>query len=441
MQNNKSVVVSLRLLPKLFQSFHNFPGSDTHEMILYTEKTHEMTKLFFENLQRYSSERKTEGGVKTDSFYSHTAHIQARLQFLAMIFSNQLSAECFRLNQSQVSILWECLANDALASDDLFQWLLIQAHSKDQHALGIDSVRFIHREKLPALSPETMTMTGLNLLSQLTTLVQMADGYSEASGASEGSRSSGFNMTQMWSIALRANSTDVSMKAIHLLNAAYLGRGEEFLITCMEHLTRVTRVQAGSSDTCTADNLVTCHRALLLLKSHLETFRKKYAFQFRRLAIEGNPVSSHAELVEVRHSSLIRINVQPGGAISEKVTIDMHTSDLVADLRAEICVWWEGKMGGAGLEPSMLGSLLGSAGMGPHTAQTHLRLISQGQEITPVSSIYPLKKQNLFIKFFFRIWMRGVWQNLGSKISKQYFVQVSGLLLQEVIQILYKIIL
>merc|ERR1719500_978618 len=112
-------------------------------------------------------------------------------------------------------------------------------------------------------------MTGLNLLSQLTTLVQMADGYSEASGASEatGSRSSGFNMTQMWSIALRANNTDVSMKAIHLLNAAYLGRGEEFLITCMEHLTRVTRVQAGNSnaDTCTADNLVTCHRALLLL--------------------------------------------------------------------------------------------------------------------------------------------------------------------------------
>ena len=104
-------------------------------------------------------------------------------------------------------------------------------------------------------------------------------------------------MVEVWNIALKATNTDVSMKAIHLLNSAYLGRGEEFLITCMAHLTRV--------DTCD-DNLVTCHRALLLLKSHLETFRRKYAFQFRRLAIEGNPVSSHAELVEVRHSSLIR---------------------------------------------------------------------------------------------------------------------------------------
>ena len=178
-----------------------------------------------------------------------------------------------------------------------------------------------------------MTMTGLNLLSQLTTLVQMADGYSEAADPEAAPGPAASSMTQVWSIALRAASTDVSMKAIQLLNSAYLGRGEEFLITCMEHLTRVARLQPGpGQDTADpGDTLVTCHRALLLLKSHLETFRKKYAFQFRwqtamgklfhdrksmyeyifrRLAIEGNPVSSHAELVEARHSSLIRISVQ-----------------------------------------------------------------------------------------------------------------------------------
>lgn len=57
----------------------------------------------------------------------------------------------------------------------------------------------------------------------------------------------------------------------------------------------------------------------------------------------------------------------------------MHTSDLVADLRAEISVWWEGKLtGGEGV--SMLGSLLGSNML---TSPPQLRLISQGQEITP----------------------------------------------------------
>ena len=144
-------------------------------------------------------------------------------------------------------------------------------------------LRFIHREKLPALSPETMTMTGLNLLSQLTTLVQMADGYSEAADPEAAPGPAASSMTQVWSIALRAASTDVSMKAIQLLNSAYLGRGEEFLITCMEHLTRVARLQPGPGQDAAepGDTLVTCHRALLLLKSHLETFRKKYAFQFR----------------------------------------------------------------------------------------------------------------------------------------------------------------
>ena len=48
---NRSAVISLKLLPKLLQSFQNFPGSDTHEMTMYIEKTHNMTQLFFDNLQ------------------------------------------------------------------------------------------------------------------------------------------------------------------------------------------------------------------------------------------------------------------------------------------------------------------------------------------------------------------------------------------------------
>ena len=55
-------------------------------------------------------------------------------------------------------------------------------------------------------------------------------------------------------------------------------------------------------------------------------------------------MSSHAELVEVRSSAPLRIVVQPGGVVTEKVTLDMHAVDLVADLRAEIAVWWEGKV-------------------------------------------------------------------------------------------------
>ena len=365
LEQNRSVVVSLRLLPKLFQSFHNFPGMDTHDVTTHTERTHQMMRLFFENLETYSKERK-EG--KEHPFYSHTTQVQVRLQFLAMIFSNQVSPESFRLNRNQVSVLWESLANEPATSDDLFQWLLGQAHSKEQHALGIQEVRFIHQEKLPALRPETMTMTGLSLLSQLSSLVRVADGGGEEQS----------NMDQVWRIALQACSTDVSMKAIHILNSAYLGKGEEFLTTCMAHLREASSSLTGDNE----EQLVRIHRALLLLKSHLETFRKKYAFHFRRLAIEGRPVSSHAELVEVRSSAPLRIVVQPGGVVTEKVTLDMHAVDLVADLRAEIAVWWEGKVSQSPSEcATMLGSLLGSPGVGA-PGPTHLRLISQGQEIS-----------------------------------------------------------
>ena len=118
LEQNRSVVVSLRLLPKLFQSFHNFPGMDTHDVTTHTERTHQMMRLFFENLETYSKERK-EG--KEHPFYSHTTQVQVRLQFLAMIFSNQVSPESFRLNRSQVPVLG--LANDPTTSDNLFQWL------------------------------------------------------------------------------------------------------------------------------------------------------------------------------------------------------------------------------------------------------------------------------------------------------------------------------
>jgi ubiquitin carboxyl-terminal hydrolase 34 len=131
-----------------------------------------------------------------------------------------------------VSVLWECLATEPSTADDLFQWLLVQTHnSREQHALGLASIRHLYTAKLPQLQPESMTMLGLNLLSQLGTLVRAADvgGGDPAAG-----------MHQVWRIALQAANTDVSLKAIHILNAAYLGRGEEFLTTCMKHL------QAGS---------------------------------------------------------------------------------------------------------------------------------------------------------------------------------------------------
>ena len=133
---NESVAISLRLLPKLFQSFQNFRGMDTHEVSMFAEKRHNMMRLFFTNLQEYTKQHR--GGQECPPFFNHLAQIQTRLQFLGVIFSIQVSPPEFHLTNGQIHILWECLASDPICSDDFFQWLLVQVHSKEQHAIALE---------------------------------------------------------------------------------------------------------------------------------------------------------------------------------------------------------------------------------------------------------------------------------------------------------------
>ena len=46
-------------------------------------------------------------------------------------------------------------------------FVLLQVHSKEQHAIGLNGFKMIYDDKLPTLRPETISMLGLNLFSQL----------------------------------------------------------------------------------------------------------------------------------------------------------------------------------------------------------------------------------------------------------------------------------
>lgn len=116
-------------------------------------------------------------------------------------------------------------------------------------------------------------------------------------------------------------------------------------------------------------------RALMLLNTHLDTFRRRYAYHLRRWALEGKGFGTHSALRNDAIGPSIRIILQPGG-LPDKSVLHMHTTDLVADLKAEIAKWWEILQGGAkssGVAAPVLGFLLSE---GP------LRIITQGQEIT-----------------------------------------------------------
>ncbi|XP_049955909.1 ubiquitin carboxyl-terminal hydrolase 34 [Schistocerca serialis cubense] len=332
---NWSVVVSLRLLPKLFGSFQQFRGMDTHQVTTWAEREHNMMECFFNNLKVYTKE-----GPK-NSLYSHQTEIQVRLQFLTTIYAPICSPENFRLSIDQLDILWNCLATDAQCADELFSWLLNQAKSRDQHALGSDALRHLYLHKLPALAPERISMTGLALFQQLCSLARDAD------------------MSHLWKVALRVSNTDVSMAAIQYLNSYYVGRQldheSEFVSQCMAHL----GVATADLEVAEESSLLCIQRALLLLKTHLETFRRRYAYHLRRWMLEGHGVGSHVLAGDRDRGSMpVRVVVQPAG-MTDKTTLELLSTDYVADLRAEVAHWWN-----------------------PRAADGPIRIITQGQELT-----------------------------------------------------------
>ncbi|CAL1294964.1 unnamed protein product [Larinioides sclopetarius] len=386
--NNRSVIISMRLLPKLFASFQQFRGSsDTYSVTLWAEKEHKMMKHFFNNLVNYTSNKSN-----SKSMYSHKDEIQVRLHFLTCVFSTAGSPESFRLNHEQVDTLWQCLARDPECADELFGWFLNQAKGKEQHALSISLFKHILLEKMPQLPPESISMMALNLLQQLSSIAHLATAsYDTPSSAADVS-----GMRQLWSIALRALNTDVSMAAIQYLNNYYINvhhgtleKEEEFIEQCMESLMKASSNQNPEAE---ENNLMIIQRALLLLKTHIEAFRRRYAYHLRRWQLNGQGVSSHRCSMGEKQASALRIICQPAG-LSEKTTIELQNCDTIADLRAEVTQWWEQlqakhkKENTSDTKDNVL-SINGTSNgnvcpiLGTMLSDGPIRMISQGQELT-----------------------------------------------------------
>ena len=165
-----------------------------------------------------------------------------------------------------------------------------------------------------------------------------------------------------------------------------LEKEEEFIQRCMDSLVRAS----GHLHDNPESGLQVIQRGLILLTNHLESFRKRYAYHLRNWQQEGHGITSHQKSLQDKSCTPLRVVLQPAGA-NEKTTIEMLSSDLVAELRAEVARWWEqmqrqhqlrqqqqssgqtdGQTGSTMLTP-ILGAMLGD---GP------IRMITQGQELT-----------------------------------------------------------
>ena len=82
------------------------------------------------------------------SRFSHKEQVQVRLTFLTCVYSSAGSPDSMALTREQACILWNCLASDEECSDDLFQWFLNQAKSKEHHALSLLTLKHVFLEKV-----------------------------------------------------------------------------------------------------------------------------------------------------------------------------------------------------------------------------------------------------------------------------------------------------
>ncbi|MGH0137144.1 UNVERIFIED_CONTAM: hypothetical protein FKN15_017490 [Acipenser sinensis] len=344
----------------------------------WAEKELHMMKLFFENLLHYIQEVREE--LHKFALYGHSAEVQVRLQFLTCVFSTLGSPDHFRLSLEQVDILWHCLVEDSECYDDALHWFLNQVRSKDQHAMGMETYKHLFLEKMPQLKPEIISMTGLNLFQHLCNLARLA-----TSAYDSGSNCELCGMDQLWGIALRAQSADVSRAAIQYINSYYINgktgleKEQEFISKCMESL----MMASGNLEKDPQSSLTIIERGLLMLKTHLEAFRRRFAYHLRQWQIDGKGISSHLKALSDKQSLPLRIVCQPAG-LPDKMTIEMYPSDQVADLRAEVTHWYENLQKEQMNQQAQLQEFGQSSRQGdfPGGLMGPVRMISSGHELT-----------------------------------------------------------
>lgn len=157
------------------------------------------------------------------------------------------------------------------------------------------------------------------------------------------------------------------MAAIQYINNYYmvnlqLDREDKFISECVSNLS----VAADSLNDKEESSLLCIQRALLLLKTHLETFKRKYAYHLRKWTLEGHGIISHV-IQNDKNAATVRLNISPA-MLDEKLTLDMPSTDYIADMRAEIAHWWENQC------DNIVTDKLHSDGS--------IRMIALGQEIT-----------------------------------------------------------
>lgn len=203
LDQHQTVCVSLRIMTRLIQSHLCTTASS-----LKLEDVRQVMNYFFKDLARFAD-------APPHHEMQKGAEIRARLTFLQVIYSSEVTEKKFRLDKEQLDSLWECLVVKLKVLDDLAQWLTTQLGGADQHhalsGMGVSQLFWNHLGKLESSS---MTVTALKLFQlclQFLTTIQTEKQISLKCECAD----------RMWIYAMFGD-LDVSELAIRHLNHFYL---------------------------------------------------------------------------------------------------------------------------------------------------------------------------------------------------------------------------
>ena len=205
------------------------------------------------------------------------------------------------------------------------------------NGLNIELIKYILVEKMPLLSPQSFTLTALELLQHLHGFVLSKNCIDVSTVKNV--------IKLLWSVAFNNPNNDVSMNAIRHLNQYYINlldctnkfdKEEEFIQQCISHLKDASLLLPIDCD----KSLVIIERAVILLKTHLEVFYGRYSFFFRKLKLTSD-VDLNMHRIRDKTEPIIKFWViSPYN--SDKKSFEFTTMDHIGDLRAEVQLWWQG---------------------------------------------------------------------------------------------------
>lgn len=343
-KQNRSVILSFKILPKILSMFpHSNNSADASKLLQWAVKDLNLMNCFFENLKEFISSWNEAQLCENEELAGDLElEIQARLDFLTAMFSNDITPDHFRLTIEQIDCLWSCLVTQLPDSYHflILSWLLKQTNSEELHALGLDSFKHIFVKKLPELNAEKMTLTGLSLFQKLFGLTRLSNASPFTPEVE--SEESVLGTQQLWNIALKAERKHVANETMNILNHLYLAVGDSSVRKEQEFIKKCTSVlheAVGHLEMNCLPSLRVIQQILKILRNHLESYSKRFAFHLEMWRLAGKNVQSH-QCIRKNHNKdhVIKILCQPMG-MSDKFTFKMQSSDLLAVFRARVTSW------------------------------------------------------------------------------------------------------